>query len=82
MCDRGASVGSANPAARVSNSSRLRPFMRPFCVCGAGLPLGAKTRLAPQPQEFPMKTLMFLAALFVSTSLLVPTVSVAQPLFF
>lgn len=29
-----------------------------------------------------MKTLMFLAALFVSTSLLVPTVSVAQPLFF
>ena len=28
-----------------------------------------------------MKTLMFLAALFVSSSLLVPTVSVAQPLF-
>jgi hypothetical protein len=28
-----------------------------------------------------MKTLMFLAALFVSTGLLVPTVSVAQPLF-
>ena len=28
-----------------------------------------------------MKTLMFLAALFVSTSLLVPTISVAQPLF-
>ena len=32
-------------------------------------------------QESPMKTLMFLAALFVSTGLLVPTVSVAQPLF-
>ena len=28
-----------------------------------------------------MKTLMFLAALFVSTGLLVPTISVAQPLF-
>jgi len=27
-----------------------------------------------------MKTLMFLAALFVSSSLLVPTISVAQPL--
>jgi len=29
-----------------------------------------------------MKTLMFLAALLVSSSLLVPTISVAQPLFY
>ena len=29
-----------------------------------------------------MKTLMFLAALFVSTGLLVPTISAAQPLIF
>jgi hypothetical protein len=60
----------------------LGPEIREIVDAARGYPLVQTLVSRRNRQENPpMKTLMFLAALFVSSSLLVPTISVAQPLF-